>query len=328
MRSRLRVYLKGLQVENHTVMIMGATSLGGREISMQIFSGRANQELAKRVAEKLGSPLGQVEISRFANDEARVWVMEDKVEREVAVLQSLSAPTDHNLVEFCLLCDALKRKGAKEITAVIPWLGYSKQDKVFRPGEPLSVKVVAKLLQTANLERVITFDLHNLAILGFFEVPVENLSAKNLFLDYFRSNLGENTLVVAPDEGAVKASTAFARDLNVPVAYVDKKRDLSTGDVTIVGLNREPKGAEVIIVDDLVVTGSTLIEVTKYLIEAGAKSVRVGATHHLYVPGVQAKINESHIAELVVTDTVAPKAESQKLKVLSVAQLIAEALKQ
>lgn len=293
---------------------------------MQIFSGRANQELAQKVAEKLGVALGKVEITRFANDEARVWVTEEKVEREVAVVQSLSAPTDHNLVEFCLLCDALKRKGAKEITAVIPWLGYSKQDKVFRPGESLSVKVVAQLLQTAHLERVITFDLHNLAILGFFEVPVENLSAKSLFLEYFRGKLTENTIIVAPDEGAVKGSTQFARELNVPVAYVDKKRDLVTGEVSVLGLNREIKGADLILVDDLIVTGSTLIETSKYLVEAGAKSVRVGATHHLYVPGVQQKLNESQITELVVTDTVNPQAQNPKLKVVSVAGLITDAI--
>lgn len=293
---------------------------------MQIFSGRANQELAGKISEILGVKLGKVDITRFANDEARVWVQEEKIDREVAVVQSLSTPTDHNLVEFCLLCDALKRKGAKEITAVIPWLGYSKQDKVFRSGEPLSVKVIAQILQTVKLDRIITFDLHNLAILGFFEIPVENLSAKPLFLEYFRGQLGANTLVVAPDEGAVKNSTKFATELGVPVAYVDKKRDLTTGDVTIVGLNREPKGADVIIIDDMVVTGSTLIEVSKYLMEAGAKSVKVAATHHLYVPGAQDKLNESQVRELVVTDTIAPKAQHQKLKVLSVAHLIAKAL--
>lgn len=290
---------------------------------MMMFSGQSNQALAKKIAKRMGFSLGKVESSRFSNDEARVRIVEDKVDRQAMVVQSLSIPTDHHLVEFCLLCDALTRMGAKEITAVILWLGYSKQDKVFRPGEPLSVKVVAKMLQVVPLEKIITFDLHNLSILGFFDIPVINLSAKDLFLDYFRDDISEKTLVVAPDAGAVKSSTSFARDLGVGIAYVDKKRDLKTGKVTIVGINREVEGYDVIMVDDMVVTGETLIETAKFLKRKGAKSVRVGATHHLYVEGTQEKIDNSVIDELVVTDTVEQKDRSKKLEVLSVAEMIA-----
>jgi ribose-phosphate pyrophosphokinase len=290
---------------------------------MMVFSGSSNQLLAAKIAKAMNVPLGEVELSRFANDEARVIVKEEVVDREVVVVQSLSQPTDHHLIEFTLICDALKRMGAREITGVIPWLGYSKQDKVFRRGEPLSVKVIAHILESVHLDKIITFDLHNLAILGFFEVPVINLSARKTFLDYFKPRLTENTIVVAPDAGSVKNSTAFAYDLNIEVAYIDKKRDLTTGEVSVVGINRDISGCKVIIVDDMIVTGSTLIEVADFLKERGAERVEVAATHHLYVPGAQEKLDRSGIDTLVVTDTVAQKVESAYLQVKSIADLVA-----
>lgn len=298
---------------------------------MQIFAGSSNLQLAKKMAELVGTALGELEISQFANGETRVWIKEKKVEKSVVLVQSLSTPTNENLVEFCLICDALRRGGATEITAVIPWMGYSKQDKVFRPGEPLSAKVVAQILQVARPSRIITVDLHNRATLGFFDMPITELSAKPLLVEYFRAKVKEGTVVVAPDAGSVKASTAFATEIGVPVVYVDKKRDLVTGEVKVLGMSRSVKGLNVIIVDDNVFTGSTLLETAKELKEAGAKSIRVGLTHHLYVPGVQEKLEKSEIDEIVVTDTVArgatnEKAEKRnsKLKVLSVSSLIVD----
>ena len=293
-----------------------------------VFSGSSNKKLAQSLARKLKTRLGRIELSRFANDEARVWVKEKRVGKRAIVVQSLSAPTDHHLVEFGLMCDALRRVGVKSITAVIPWLGYSKQDKVFRPGEPLSVKVVASMLQVVPLEWVITFDLHNLAILGFFEVPVTNLSARSLLVEHFRRRVKSNTVVVAPDAGAVKTSTSFAQELEVPVVYLDKTRNLKTGKVEINGISRDVKGARVVIIDDMVVTGGTLLETVKYLRKEGVSSIEVAATHHLYVPDTQEKIDKSAIDRLVVTDTVEPKVTSGKLRVLSVAELLAEEIKQ
>lgn len=294
---------------------------------MMVFAGSSNRALAQNIAANLGVKLGVVELSRFANDESRVWIREEQVDKEVVVVQSLSQPTDHNLIEFSLICDALVRLGVREITAVIPWLGYSKQDKVFRPGEPLSVKVIAQMLQVNKFNQLITFDLHNLAILGFFDIPVVNLSAKSLFAGYFKPSLAAQTMVVAPDAGSVKSSTAMAEELGLEIAYIDKQRDLATGNVRIAGINREIRGKNIIIFDDMVVTGSTLIEVAAFLKQQGALKVAVAATHHLYVPEVQEKLDQSEIDSLVVTDTVEPKAVSEKLQVLSVATLIAEELK-
>lgn len=299
---------------------------------MQIFSGSSNSELTKKITDLMGIELGRIEISQFSNGETRVWVKEKKIEKNVVVVQSLSTPTNEHLIELCLICDALHRGGATEITAVIPWMGYSKQDKVFRIGEPLSAKVVAQIIQVARVSRIITIDLHNRATLGFFDTPITELSAKPLLIEYFRKSVGDTTVVVAPDAGAVKASTAFATEIGAPVVYVDKKRDLATGEVTVIGMSRSVKDLDVIVVDDNVFTGSTLLETAKELKKNGAKSVRVGLTHHLYVPGVQEKIEKSEIDEMVVSDTVSEIINKQapiinkKLKILSVAKMIVDAL--
>lgn len=299
---------------------------------MQIFSGSSNRELAEGISKLMGTKLGEMEISQFANGETRVWVKEEKIEKQVVVVQSLSTPTNEHLMEFCLICDALHRGGATEITAVIPWMGYSKQDKVFRAGEPLSAKVVAQILQTAKPAKIITIDLHNKATLGFFDCPIVELSAKPILLDYFKKNVSEGTVVVAPDAGAVKASTAFAQELGVGVVYIDKKRDLHSGAVSVVGISGSVKDRDVLMVDDNVFTGSTLLETAKELKKNGARTVRVGVTHHLYVRGVQEKLEGSEIDEIVVSDTVSctrlhANTRTRKLKVLSVAQLIVDELR-
>jgi ribose-phosphate pyrophosphokinase len=296
---------------------------------MQVFSGSSNQELAKKIAKLMDTQLGKVAVSKFENGEKRVAV--GKGSGSALIVQSLSQPVDENLVELCLIADALTRQGFTNLSAVVPWLGYSKQDKVFLPGEPLSAKVVAQIIQTTKIKKLMTFDLHNRAITGFFDVPVVELSAKPIFLDYFRKTITKNSVVVAPDEGAVKSSAYFAKELNIPIAYMDKRRDLRTGKVEVMGMTGEVKGKEVLIVDDMIVTGSTLMESAKYLKKMGAKSVKVAATHHLYVAGAQERLEMSEIDEVVVTDTVQYMTKKvggkSKLKILSVAQMIVDELR-
>jgi ribose-phosphate pyrophosphokinase len=294
---------------------------------MQIFAGSSNQPLAKKIAKTTKSTFGKIDLSRFSNGEARVFVQEKRVKEKVAVVQSLSLPTDEHLIEYVLLCDALARMGAQDITAVMPWIGYSLQDKVFRKGEPLSAKAVAQIIQVSKAKRVITLDLHNRAILGFFDIPVIDLSARSLFIKYFRRSVNKKTFVVAPDEGAVKNSTSFAMDLGASIVYMDKKRNLTSGKVDIIGMSRSVKGNDIIIIDDIISTGSTLIETAKALKHAGARSIRVAVTHHLHVPGVQGKLDKSPIDVFVTTDTIANNNKSPKLVVLSVADLIGEELR-
>lgn len=311
---------------------------------MQIFSGSSNIDLAKKIAKLLGTIIGQVQSTKFENGERRVLVEsrhQTKDASDIVLLQSLSNPVDEHLIEFCLLSDALTRQGHTNIVGIVPWLGYSKQDKVFLPGEPLSAKVIAQILQTTKIKKLITFDLHNRAITGFFDIPVVELSAKPIFLKYFREKIDSRHqtsddsgyVVVAPDEGAVKSSAYFARELNVPIAYMDKRRDLRTGKVEVVSMSGDVKGKKVIIVDDMIVTGSTMMESAKYLKKQGAKSVTVAATHHLYIEGVQEKLDKSEIDEVVVSDSVMIDSRRQtldsssgKLKILSVAQMIVDEL--
>jgi ribose-phosphate pyrophosphokinase len=292
-----------------------------------VYTGSSNIPLATAIAQQLHGKLADVQISRFSNNEARVFINEEKVGSEGTIVQSLSSPVDEHIVEFGLICDAMQRMGVHDIMAVIPWLGYSKQDKVFRPGESLSVKVIAKILQVVPIKRLYTFDLHNLAILGFFDIPVTNLTARPLFETYFRERVTSKTIIVAPDAGAIKSSTVFATELDVPVAYLDKKRDLASGKVSVSGISRNVEGADVIIVDDMIVTGGTLTETAKYLKSQGVGSISVAATHHLYVPGAEEALESAGIDHIVVTDTVKPLVAHSSLTILSVAQIIAAEIK-
>jgi ribose-phosphate pyrophosphokinase len=294
---------------------------------MYIFSGSASTDLGRKIALHQGGVFGDAEISKFTNGELKIRILSEHIGQQAIVVQSLSNPTEEHLMEFCLICDALTRMGVRDITAVVPWLGYSKQDKVFRPGEPLSVKIVAKILQTVPIKHLITFDLHNLAILGFFDIPVTNLSAKSVFVEHFQSKKTAKTVVVAPDAGSIKMSTAFAQDLDVPIVYMDKKRDLKTGEVIVLGISRPIEKADVVIIDDMIVTGSTLVETAKYLKKMNIRSLSVCATHHLYVPGAEEAIEKSGFDEVVVTDTIQSTIHTDRLTVVTVSDIAREELK-
>lgn len=294
---------------------------------MVIIPGSSNPKLAKKIATNLKTKLAQVELSRFPNSEARVWIQEKDANDVAVVVQSFSAPADNHIIEFCLLVDAVKRLGAKKIIAVVPWMGYCIQDKVFRSGEPLSARVVADLIQSTKVDSLITVDLHNETTLGFFSLPLTHLSAWPLFKARFE-NQSQADVVVAPDVGALKETTKIAQELQLPLVTINKKRDLTTGKVEIVGVDGEVKGKRALIMDDFISTGGTLVQTAEYLHDQGVKEIIVAVTHHLFVPDAQEKLEKSPISKLYVTDTVANQApRSKKLKVVSVADLIAEAIK-
>ena len=291
---------------------------------MFLFSGSSNTSLAKKIAKKSGLKLGRMELSRFDNDEARVRIVESEVDKQATIVQSLSSPTDHHLVELLLICDALKRMGVKKIVGVVPWLGYSKQDKVFRRGEPLSVEVIAKILKVAGLSQLITVDLHNDNIVDNFKIPVTNISTVDLLAKQVK--VDKQTVVVAPDKGAVSKSKELAKLLKCPVVVLDKQRDLKSGRVAVRGIKGEVKNKKAIIIDDMIATGSTLIETAKYLKRLGVLSIKVLISHHLYVRGAQKKLDKSQIDEIVVTDSVEQKDKSNKLEVVSLDGLLSESL--
>lgn len=296
---------------------------------MHIISGSSNINLAKKISQELKSKLLNVELSRFSNAESRVWVKEKNIGSKVAVVQSFSYPPDDNLIEFCLICDALKRMGVNNLVAVIPWLSYCIQDKVFRLGEPLSAKVIAKLIQINKLSKIITLDLHNETMAGFFDIPFIHLSSKDVFIEYFKKNNIIPDMIVSPDIGSLKRAGRFAQDLSLPVATIDKKRNLETGEVTILGINGIVKNKKVLIYDDFISTGSTLVKTAKYLKEKGASMVSSAITHHFYIKGVQEKIEKSNLNNLYVTDTISQpnKVKYNKLTIISVAKLIADNLR-
>jgi ribose-phosphate pyrophosphokinase len=291
---------------------------------MKVFSGSSNLPLAKKIASELKVSLAKIELSRFPNGEARVWIKEKKVGRSAVLVQSFSNPPDEYIMEFCLLVDALKRLGVKKITAVIPWLGYCVQDKVFRTGEPLSSKVIAKILDALNISKVVTLDLHNETIAGFFDMDFEHLKGFSLFSGYFKKKKGIDA-VVSPDVGALKQSTRYAQELGLPLVIINKKRNLSTGKVSIAGVAGDIKGKRVLIADDFISTGGTLLQTAKFLKEKGVKKVYAALTHHFYVPGVQEKIEVSDLDMLLVTDSIKkPEKKFKKLKIVSAAKLLAE----
>lgn len=297
---------------------------------MKIFSGSSNPGLTKKIARKLGLKLGKIELSLFPNDEIKVFIKEKLTNQTVIIVQSLSVPCEKNLIELCLIADAAKRLGAKEIIAVIPWLAYSKQDKVFRPGEPLSAKVIAKMIQSSPINSIITFDLHNIAIAGFFDIPVVHLTALPLLEQQLKKEVSPQSLVVSVGAGGSKLSSGLAQDLNVPLAYFDSKRDLKNGRVTVKAVSQKIQGKDLLIIDDMIATGSTLLEVASFLKKNRPKSLTMAATHHLFIDGVSQKLEKSPIDKLYVTDSVPkpPDLKLKKTKIISLAPQVANYLKE
>lgn len=283
-----------------------------------LFSGTSNVPLAK----KLGVPLGNVEITRFIDNECRVFVKDDVAGKNVFVLQSLSEVADQHLVELCLLGSALKDLKASRVTAVIPWMGYSKQDKAFRKGEAVSAQLVAKFIEAAGFDAVITMELHSENVLPFFHIPVTELSTHKLLAQSL--TLGENSVVVSPDKGGKSRSERFAQEIKLPVAYLQKSRDLSTGNVTVTGIEGNVKACDVIIFDDIINTGETAVKTSHFIKHEGALSVSFLATHAVLAGRAPQLLSGSAIDRVIVTDTIAIPEEKkfEKLHIVSVAPLI------
>lgn len=299
---------------------------------MKLFTGSSNPQLAQKIAGELGVLLGEVEITRFIDNECRVFVKEEVGGEEVFVLQSLSEVADQNLVELCLLGSALKNLHAKKVTAVIPWMGYSKQDKAFRTGEAVSAQLVAKFIEAAGFDAVITCELHSENLLPYFSIPVIELSTHNLLRGGLKNidTTGQNMVVVAPDKGGRSRSEDFAREMGLPTVYLEKKRDLKTGVVAVVGIDGEVSEKNVVIFDDIINTGETAIKTSEFVKGVGGNSVYFLATHAVLAGNASILLTESFIDHVVVTDTIAipQKKKFPKLSIVSAAALLADAIKQ
>lgn len=295
---------------------------------MKILSGTSNTQLAHSIAHHLNSEPISVEISKFSNGEKRVWIPEKVSGKNVAIVQSLSQPVDEYIIELLLLTDALERAGARHVNAIIPWMGYSLQDKVFRPGEPIAAKVVANLISNAYIKRVQLLDLHNTSIPGFFYIPSQHLSALDLFAQYVKDSFSlENAVVVSPDFGGLKRARIFADSLDLDLANIDKYRDLQTGKVTPLGLSGNVSNKICFVFDDVINTGSTLKETAQFLKSNGAKEVHFISTHALFAGNALEEVKDNSIDSIIITNSVHHENLEPKIKVLDVAPLFAEAIR-
>jgi ribose-phosphate pyrophosphokinase len=295
---------------------------------LRLFTGNANPKLAYDVAQELGIELGKGEVGRFSDGEIRIKIEESVRGMDVFIIQPTCHPVNENLMELLLLIDAFKRASARRITAVVPYYGYGRQEKKVRPREPISAKLVADLISVAGADRVLTVDLHADQIQGFFNCPVDQLTAVPILADYFRS-IGlsnEEVVVVSPDVGGVARARHFAEILGAPLAIIAKRRpEPNKAEATeIIG---EVEGKIAIMVDDIVDTAGSLLRGAEAMLERGAKKIFACCTHPVLSGEAVRRIESGPIEELVVTDTIPlGNKNSYKIKVLSLAPLIAEAI--
>jgi ribose-phosphate pyrophosphokinase len=293
-----------------------------------LFAGNSNRPLAESVCRNIGINLGDAQVKRFSDGEIQVEIGENVRGKDVFVIQSTCAPVNDHLVELLLMLDAFKRSSAKRISAVIPYFGYARQDKKVAPRVPISAKLMANIITVAGADRVITMDLHAGQIQGFFDIPVDNLFAAPVLLEYIKRALVNDTVVVSPDAGGVERARAFAKRLRAQLAIIDKRREApnKAEAMHVVG---DVKGKIAVILDDMVDTAGTLTEAAAALLEHGAVEVHACCAHAVLSGPAVDRLQKSGIKTLVVTDTI-PLTEKagacEKIRVLSVAALLAEAI--
>jgi ribose-phosphate pyrophosphokinase len=289
-----------------------------------IFSGRATQYLAEKIAEKYGHPLGNVVVTDFSDGEFQPSFEENIRGRDVFIVQSTFPPAD-NLLELLMLIDAARRASAKRIVAVIPYFGLARQDRKDKPRVSVASKLVANLLTAAGVQRIVTIDLHADQIQGFFDVPVDHIYASSIFTSYIKElNLPE-LIMASPDTGGTRRAAAYAKHLNTGfvICYKQRSKPNEIGRMELVG---DVKGKNVIIIDDIIDTAGSITKAGNLIMERGAASVRAFCTHPVFSGEAYERIENSQFSEVVVTDTIPLKKESNKIKVLSTASLFAEVI--
>jgi len=294
-----------------------------------VFSGGANRPLAQQVCTFLNLDPGKVEISRFPDGEIDLKVLEDVRGADVYVLQSTCAPVNENLMELLILIDCLRRASAERITAVVPYFGYARQDRKAEGRVPISAKLVANLITAAGATRALSVDLHAPQIQGFFDIPMDHLYAAPVLLDHFKRMGLKDVTVVSPDVGGIKMARAYAKRLNADLAIVDKRRSGPT-ETEVMHVIGEVEGRNVILVDDMISTGTSITEAARACRKDGAKDIFVCATHAVLAGKAVEKLAKAPIKEVVVTDTIpldGKEKELPNLRVLTIANLLGEAIR-
>lgn len=297
-----------------------------------LFAGNSNRALASKIAETLGTSLSQATIKRFSDGEVFVEIGENVRGKDVYILQSTCGPVNDNLMELLIMIDALKRASVNSVTAVIPYYGYARQDRKVAPRTPISAKLVADILTSAGCSRVVSMDLHAGQIQGFFNIPFDNLYSLPVIVEHLKTLFKtdqQNLVLVSPDAGGVERARAFAKRLNASVAMIDKRR---TGPNVAKAMNLigNVDGMTAVILDDMIDTAGTLCEAADAVKKNGAKRVFAAATHPVLSGPASQRIRDSVLEQVIVTDTIPLSAEAQKnekIHVLSVAGLLAEAIR-
>jgi ribose-phosphate pyrophosphokinase len=291
---------------------------------MKIFSGTSSKFLAQKIAENLGVQLSNLEIFKFPDGEERIRILDKVLDENVFVVQSTSTPVSENYMELFLIVDALKRSGAKSIKAIIPYLGYQRQDHMFREGEAVSLEVVATLLKWGGVNEVISLDLHSIKTPEIFEIKLTHLSALPIFAEEIKKISGDTTLV-SPDMGGIRRIKLLSGMLNdLPFITIEKNRDLVTGAITMDEIDEHVR-ENAVIVDDMISTGKTILTAANLLKSKGAKKIYVFATHAVFSGDAAKILNSPQIEKVFITDTVYIPEEKRfpKLEILSVSKMIA-----
>ncbi len=300
-------------------------------MDLRLFTGRANPHLADGICRYLGIEMSRIEVSDFSDGEIFVQIQENIRGQDVFIVQPTCQPVNHHLMELLIMADACKRASAARITAVIPYYGYGRQDRKDKPRVPISAKLVADLISTAGFDRVLAVDLHAGQLQGFFNVPVDNLYASPVLVEYFRHRAYEDLVIVSPDAGGVERARAFAKHLDASLGIIDKRRESETKNVAkVMHIIGDVVGRDVLIVDDMVDTAGTLIEATHALLETGARRVFAGATHAVLSGPAMQRLADSKLEELVVTNTIPLRGKEElwdRIRVLPVAPLLGEAIR-
>lgn len=295
---------------------------------ISIFSGNSNLALADKICEYLNLSLGNAQVKTFSDGEIQIEIDENVRSKDVFVIQSTCAPVNDHLVELLLMIDALKRSSAIRITAVVPYFGYARQDKKVAPRVPISAKLVANMLTVAGANRIITMDLHAGQIQGFFDIPVDNIFAAPLLIDYIGNQFNDDLVVVSPDAGGVERARAFAKRLDADLAIIDKRRS-APNQAKAMAVIGDVNDKVAVILDDMVDTAGTLTEAADAIKQEGAREIHACCAHAVLSGPAIERITNSEMKSMVVTDTIPLKKEavaSGKIVVISIAELVGEAI--
>jgi ribose-phosphate pyrophosphokinase len=310
------------------VSAFGSRSAKAISEHFDLYTGNANPELARKIAAYLGRELGRVEVFEFANENIFVKIEDNARDRDVFLIQPTCSPVQKSIMELLIMIDAFKRASAGRITAVVPYYAYGRSDKKDQPRVPITARLIADMISVAGADRVLTMDLHQGQIQGFFSIPVDELSAVQMLSEHFRKKKLSD-LVVVTDLGFAKRARTFAELLDAPLAVIEKRRPGNLGTAELLNVIGDVRGKRAIIVDDEIDTASTLFEIVRALIREGVNEIHACATHGVMSDPATERIRDSELSEVVITDTIPLPAAKHlpKIKVLSVAPLIGEAIK-